>query len=130
MEIIVYSTKTGTQSKVNTTARTWGALRTQLLNSGHLTNDMAAINGNDKTTFQNEEIVLPTECFTLFLVPTKTKSGSCGNEVPFTEEEITDLWESLDTVFEYLLNHIDDSKKKEVAKLRKEADALLKGMVQ
>lgn len=128
MEITVYSTKVGTTKKLNVTGTTYGQVRRELINAGLLGSDMSVVLKENKMTLQNEDIVMPTSCYTLLIVPTKTKSGSCG-EIPFTKEEVEDLWESLDTIFEYVINHVNDEEQKQAKKLKEEAQAFLKGYI-
>lgn len=86
--VTVYSTKTGTIKKVQTSATTWGDLKTQLEEADLLNSGMKAIDKTSKMTYEHAQSPLPTSDFTIFTVPVKTKSG-CDYELD--SEDVEDL---------------------------------------
>lgn len=76
MKVTVFSTKGAKKSVIETSATTWGALKDQLENKGIPVNNMRAIIGETKVTLESSAAILPVDFdFTLFLSPTKVKSG-------------------------------------------------------
>ena len=73
-KIVIYSTKGGT-GVIETEAKTWGEIESQVREIvGDLDNLIATENKN-KTTLEHSDAVLPEEDFKIFLRPSKTKSG-------------------------------------------------------
>lgn len=81
----IFSTTTGIQ-EVTTSSNTWGPFKQELLSKGIITNDMKVVIKEMGTSFESDNAELPqgqgkndegivTHDFTLFLSPTKTKSG-------------------------------------------------------
>lgn len=73
--ITVFSTETNEKKEINTTAATWGALKTELSAQGLSTSNMKGMVKETKTTLESDGAILPTTTFTLFITPTKVKSG-------------------------------------------------------
>lgn len=73
--ITVFSTETNEKKEITTTASTWGALKTELSAQGLSTSNMKGMVKETKTTLESDGAILPTTPFTLFITPTKVKSG-------------------------------------------------------
>jgi hypothetical protein len=73
--IKVFSTETSVLKEINSSATTWGELQAELKAQGIDPNNMKGMVKESKTTLENTGAVLPTDNFTLFLTPTKVKSG-------------------------------------------------------
>lgn len=65
---------------VETTAENWGNLRRDLSRNGVVVDNMNAVEGISRMSFENDDAALPTGDFKIFLSPKETKSG-------WTEEE-------------------------------------------
>lgn len=85
-KIKVFSTLQSGIRELDVQATTWGELKTALAEKGIMTNDMEAIVKENSTSFMSDSAPLPenlgkstsgetTHDFTLYLAPTKTKSG-------------------------------------------------------
>ena len=76
MKVTVFSTKGAKRSVIETSAATWGVLKNQLIANNIPVDGMRAIVGETKVTLESSAAVLPVDFdFTLFLSPTKVKSG-------------------------------------------------------
>lgn len=76
MKVTVFSTKGAKRSVIETSATTWGVLKDQLMANNIPVDGMRAIVGETKVTLESSAAVLPVDFdFTLFLSPTKVKSG-------------------------------------------------------
>lgn len=127
MTITVYSTRTNAAVQHETSATTWGALRDELSAAGLINSDMRAILRETKVTLENKDIVMPTEPYTIFVTPVKTKSGS-GKASELTVARIRELKKEIDQVFELAIQDLNNAEKQRVVKLQKECDDILKGM--
>lgn len=74
--IIIYSTQGNSEgTTINTDVDTWGKLK-PILNQNNVPHDgMKVIIGETKNDLTSDDAILPKENFTLFLMPTRTKSG-------------------------------------------------------
>ena len=126
MQITVYSTKTGKTTKVDTNATTWGALKNELSVAGLYGDNMNAILQSNKMTLESSDIVMPDIPYTLFIVPTQTKSGV--DDCPFDTEEIEDIQSRLYDLLDWVIEHVEDLKKSEVVQLKAEAEQLLRSL--
>ena len=76
MKVTIFSTKGKKRSTVNTSATTWGELKSALSAEGIETDNMKAIIGENQVTLESSKAVLPVDFdFTLFLTPIKVKNG-------------------------------------------------------
>tara|TARA_R110002096_G_scaffold126982_3_gene274379 strand:- start:36386 stop:37120 length:735 start_codon:yes stop_codon:yes gene_type:complete len=82
-EIKIFSTLT--RKKLDTDASTWGELQTHLRKEGVRFENMKVAIGKSKLMLEHPQAELPAEPFTLYLMPTKTKSGG------YTKEDIEDM---------------------------------------
>ena len=73
--IKVFSTETSSLKELQSSATTWGELKTELKAANIDPSNMKGMIKESKTTLEHEGGVLPTDSFTLFLTPTKVKSG-------------------------------------------------------
>ena len=73
--VLVISTSNGGEKNYLTAAETWGALR-KLISADYDLSVLKATENVNKTTLEDEDSVLPTEDFILYLRPEKTKSGN------------------------------------------------------
>lgn len=74
MIVKVYSTQGG-EKDVQTSATTWGQLQEDLRKNGVAYDGMKSVVGETKVTLEADAAMLPSEGFTLFLMPKKTKAG-------------------------------------------------------
>jgi hypothetical protein len=74
--VVVASAASNTAKKFTTTATTWGELKAQSDMRGLIAGEVEAIINPGKQTLGRDESVLPTEDFSLFLIPLKNKAGS------------------------------------------------------
>lgn len=76
-KVLIYSTAIGTNKTIETEATTFGELLKDLSKNdvAFIEDSMKAIVGQTRVTLESSNAVLPTEDFTLFLMPVKTKSG-------------------------------------------------------
>ena len=72
-EIKVFSTLT--RKRLNSSATTWEELQAELKNESIKFDNMKAAVGKSKVSLEYPGAQLPAEGFTLYLMPTKTKSG-------------------------------------------------------
>jgi len=77
-EIKVFSTLT--RKKIETNASNWGELQTELRRENIRFDNMKVAIGKSKVMLEHPQAELPTNAFTLYLMPTKTKSGNDWNE--------------------------------------------------
>lgn len=83
-KVTIYSTK-GKSGSFETSATKWGEIISQVENIvGDLSNLIPTENVG-KTTLQHVDAILPDTNFTLFLRPSKTKSGGDFSEMSFFE---------------------------------------------
>lgn len=74
---------TGTR-EFETSASNWGTLHQELTNAGLSLNGVTAVIGETEATLESTGAILPNENFTLFLLPSKVRSG---NDEPTQEGE-------------------------------------------
>ncbi len=72
-EIKIFSTLT--RKRLNSSATTWAELQAELKNESIKFDNMKAAVGKSKVSLEYPGAQLPAEGFTLYLMPTKTKSG-------------------------------------------------------
>lgn len=89
--VLVYSTVGQTKKEISTSAVNWLQLKAALLDEEVSTQGMKAVIGQTQVSLDLDEAILPTEGFTLFLVPSKVESGWDDEE-----EEEEDNWEDED----------------------------------
>lgn len=82
-EIKVFSTLT--RKKIETDASTWGELQTHLRKEGVRFENMKVAIGKSKLMLEHPHAELPPNPFTLYLMPTKTKSGR------YTKDQIEEM---------------------------------------
>lgn len=129
-EIKIYSTLNQDFIKVNTDVTTWGQLKAISSVKALLTQDMQGLIKSSKVTLDHDSATLPSEPFTLFLMPQKSKGGGQPPQEQALEG-LGDLLEQLDSaisdVFE-VAGQIRDLYEKdvtsEVEALRKEAEKI------
>lgn len=89
MKVTVFSTKGKKRSTVETTAQTWGELKTVLSAKGIETSGMKSIIGETQLSLESAKAVLPDYDFVLFLSPVKVKSGACEGCGTITPEDMS-----------------------------------------
>lgn len=75
-EITVYATRGNTMKKITTSVTTWGDLKPLVRNAGFDLNSLLAAENITKNDLVNDQAILPTGPFRLFLRPKQTKSGA------------------------------------------------------
>ena len=75
-EITVYATRGNTMKKITTSVSTWGELKPLVRNAGFDLNSLLAAENITKNDLVNDQAILPTGAFRLFLRPKQTKSGA------------------------------------------------------
>lgn len=123
--INVYSVRTATLKKVETNAKTWGELKSVLLEMGLFSNNMKAIHKETQVTLESDEIKIKDGFGTLIIVPVDSKAGSNANNVKEVAKELKEellkvVERELDKVVENYINN------NEVVKLEKEIADILK----
>lgn len=73
-KIVIYSTKGGT-GVIETEAKTWGEIESQVREIVGSLDNLIATENKNKTTLEHRDAILPEEDFKIFLRPSKTKSG-------------------------------------------------------
>lgn len=74
--INVFSTQTNDKKEIKgSTATTWGQLKAEVERLGFSTSSMKVIVRESRVTLEDAGAQLPEGSFTLFLMPTKVKSG-------------------------------------------------------
>lgn len=86
-QIRIMSTQTGTVKTISSDAVTWGELKQNSDIRNSMGTSTQAIVRETKNTLEHDDAVLPEGDFTIFFVPTKTKSGG------ITPEEVTEIIE-------------------------------------
>lgn len=90
MNITVFSTKGRNRQVVESSATTWGELKSQLNDMDIKTSGMRAIIGETQVTLESSKAVLPVDFnFTLFLSPMKVKSGANVAELGYKDLKST-----------------------------------------
>lgn len=74
--ITVVSTGSSKAKAIETGALNWGDLQKELTNNGVTHSGMKAVIGKSKLNLESPDAILPDDSFTLFLFPTRTKSGA------------------------------------------------------
>lgn len=74
--ITVVSTGSSKAKAIESSALNWSALQTELSKNGVTHSGMKAVIGKSKVNLENPDAILPDDDFTLFLFPTRTKSGA------------------------------------------------------
>lgn len=87
--IIVFSTETNEKKEISTSATTWGALKQELSAAGFSVNNMKGMVKETKTTLESDGAVLPSETFTLFITPSKVKSGAATTTKKVVAKRVT-----------------------------------------
>lgn len=72
-KVTVVSTQANERNEINSDATTWGALRNEI--SHLMTGEMKVTVRETRVDLSHEEAELPTGDFTIFLFPSKVKSG-------------------------------------------------------
>lgn len=86
MKVSVYTGQGQNIKEIETSASTWGDLKSQLDREGVSTNGLTAVVGETEVTLESNGAQLPNmENFTLFLLPTKVKSGA-SHSFPSSKE--------------------------------------------
>lgn len=75
-KITAFSTRGKQKSTFDSDAKTWGELKSTLENEGFDLGNLAATESINRTDLAHKDAVLPEGDFTIFLRPTKTKSGA------------------------------------------------------
>jgi hypothetical protein len=75
-EITVYATRGNTMKKLTTSVTTWGELKPLVRNAGFDLSSLLAAENITKNDLVNDQAILPTGPFRLFLRPKQTKSGA------------------------------------------------------
>ena len=99
-KIVVYSTKTSKSTTIESSATTWGELRTEIRSL--LTEDMTATVLQTKNQLVSSEALLPEGEFKLVLTPSKTKSGAVDVAAIMVE-----LREKINCAFDELIDEIE-----------------------
>lgn len=73
-KVTVFSSVTG-EKTITSEAKDWGELKTDLRKAGINYSKMKAVIGETQNTMEIDESLTPEGDYTLFLMPTKTKSG-------------------------------------------------------
>jgi len=84
-KITVYATKGQQMKTIDSASGLWSELRGELSNAGYDMNSLHATENINRTDLVNDNAVLPTGEFTVFLRPMKTKSGADYNNMSFKE---------------------------------------------
>lgn len=66
---------------VETSATNWADLRRDLSRDGVVVENMNAVEGSSRMSFENDEAALPTGDFKIFLSPKETKSGTEAEDI-------------------------------------------------
>lgn len=100
-EIKIFSTLT--RKRLNSSATTWSELQAELKNESIKFENMKAAVGKSKISLEYPGAQLPSESFTLYLMPTKTKSGLDVWEMSYSEvrAEIRQLVTSSENAHEH-----------------------------
>ena len=105
-EIKVFSTLT--RKRLNSSATTWAELQAELKNESIKFDNMKAAVGKSKISLEYPGAQLPSEPFTLYLMPTKTKSGLDVENMSYSA--IRAAIRQLVTTSENAHNHFNDEK--------------------
>ena len=105
-EIKIFSTLT--RKRLNSSATTWSELQAELKNESIKFDNMKAAVGKSKVSLEYPEAQLPAEGFTLYLMPTKTKSGLDVENMSYSAIRAT--IRQLVTTSENAHNHFNDEK--------------------
>jgi hypothetical protein len=105
-EIKIFSTLT--RKRLNSSATTWSELQAELKNESIKFDNMKAAVGKSKVSLEYPEAQLPAEGFTLYLMPTKTKSGLDVENMSYSA--IRAAIRQLVTTSENAHNHFNDEK--------------------
>lgn len=105
-EIKIFSTLT--RKRLTSSATTWAELQAELKNESIKFDNMKAAVGKSKVSLEYPNAQLPTEGFTLYLMPTKTKSGM--NVENMTYSEIRQTIKQLVLSSQNAHNHFNDEK--------------------
>lgn len=105
-EIKVFSTLT--RKRLNSSATTWAELQAELKNESVKFDNMKAAVGKSKISLEYPGAQLPSEPFTLYLMPTKTKSGLDVENMSYSA--IRAAIRQLVTTSENAHNHFNDEK--------------------
>ena len=85
--VLVYSTVGQTKKEIQTNAANWSQLKAALLDHGVGTQGMKAVIGESQVSLDLDEAKIPTEGFTLFLVPSKVESGYYDSDGDWIDED-------------------------------------------
>lgn len=105
-EIKVFSTLT--RKRLNSSATTWKELQAELKNESIKFDNMKAAVGKSKISLEYPGAQLPAEGFTLYLMPTKTKSGMDVENMSYSA--IRSAIRQLVTTSENAHNHFNNEK--------------------
>ena len=105
-EIKIFSTLT--RKRLNSSATTWSELQAELKNESIKFENMKAAVGKSKISLEYPGAQLPSEPFTLYLMPTKTKSGLDVENMSYAQ--IRAAIRQLVTTSENAHNHFNDEK--------------------
>lgn len=77
--VVVASTAANKARKIETSARTWGELKSQREMEDLIVGSVEAIVNPGNVSLRDDDSILPTGDFTLYLTPTKNKAGAISN---------------------------------------------------
>ena len=82
---------------IESNATTWGELKSDLSSRGYELSSTKAIVGETQNTLEQTDAILPVTDFSLFILPSKTKSGSGSVSVSYKElrEQIKSIKSSI-----------------------------------
>lgn len=79
-EITIFFSQTSVKEVVNTTAKTWGELRSQL-RDGNAVKEKTCVTSGDKHILALDDAILPSGKFTVFVFPKESKGGMAKKPV-------------------------------------------------
>ena len=87
--ITIVSTRNSNVSKVETSATTWGELKSEISGDYDLS-QLTAVENINRTTLERDDATLPAGDFRIFLRPTKTKAGYSNYSFKELRQELKD----------------------------------------
>lgn len=123
-KVTVFSTSTNDKVEINTSAETLDQLRSEMNEKNISSSGMKIVVKETRATLEAKDALLPEGEFTLFLFPSKVKSGISNSEI---EEQIVRMRTMLDDLLKKMGSNSDE-KKRENDILKSEAAEIAKSL--
>lgn len=119
-KIRIISTQSDGVKTIESSASTWGELKSELSSSLSNVQDMKAIVRDTRNTLESDEAVLPEGDFTIILTMKKIASGSEDKVTRYSKSQILEIRTKILNLIDDLLDYEENLKKDKLEELTEE----------